>query len=245
MKYFKSAKYPLELVLSDDNSKSYDTHNHSNHYIFVLPIYGKVNIQFKNKNIECCENEIIIIPPYIPHSIFQQNKMTFLSFCIGKLFIKSYTPNIAEQIVRDFLEAFCSKEIIGYYQKELLINSLRTLYCQKKDYNQNFEADISGLIKHIENQPECNETLTDFSKEIHISKYYFIRKFKNSVGMTPHQFRIQNRIRKAQRLLNNGKTVADVSAEMGFYDQSHFDKYFYRIVGISPSEYIGSIEILN
>ncbi len=59
-------------------------------------------------------------------------------------------------------------------------------------------------------------------------------------GMTPHQFCIQNRIRKSQGLLDEEKTISRIAAEMGFYDQSHFDKAFQRIVGISPSEYICS-----
>ena len=58
--------------------------------------------------------------------------------------------------------------------------------------------------------------------------------------MTPHQFCIQNRIRKSQSLLDGEKTISRIAAEMGFYDQSHFDKAFHRIVGISPSEYIRS-----
>lgn len=59
-------------------------------------------------------------------------------------------------------------------------------------------------------------------------------------GMMPHQFCIQNRIRKSQGLLDGEKTISRIAAEMGFYDQSHFDKVFQRIVGISPSEYICS-----
>ena len=58
--------------------------------------------------------------------------------------------------------------------------------------------------------------------DIYVSKYYFIRKFRNSIGMTPHQFCIQNRIRKSQRLLDGKKTISGIAAEMGFYDQSHF-----------------------
>ncbi len=66
-------------------------------------------------------------------------------------------------------------------------------------------------------------------QDIFGSKYYLIRKFKSSIGMTPHQFCIQNRIRKSQGMLDEEKTISRIAAEMGFYDQSHFDKAFRRI----------------
>ncbi len=43
-----------------------------------------------------------------------------------------------------------------------------------------------------------------------ISKYHFIRNFKTEIGLTPHQFQIQNRIRKAQRLIHKTETIAEV-----------------------------------
>lgn len=81
--------------------------------------------------------------------------------------------------------------------------------------------------------------------DIFVSKYYLIKKFKRIVGMTPHQFCIQNRIRKAQSLLDAEQVICGVAAEMGFYDQSHFDKAFQKIVGISPSEYVDSKKVIR
>lgn len=80
-----------------------------------------------------------------------------------------------------------------------------------------------------------------FAAEIYVSKYHYIRKFKEIAGITPHKFQIQNRIRKSQKLLLNQNSIADVSIIIGFYDQSHFDKYFKKIVGVSPVEYICSV----
>ncbi len=60
-------------------------------------------------------------------------------------------------------------------------------------------------------------------------------------GLTPHKFQIQCRIRKAQKLLLNGENIVNVSVAVGFYDQSHFDKYFRKIVGMTPKDYIKSV----
>lgn len=50
--------------------------------------------------------------------------------------------------------------------------------------------------------------------------------------------------RKAQTLLFTNKSVTEASVDTGFYDQSHFDKSFKNIVGISPTEYLASSKIL-
>ena len=107
------------------------------------------------------------------------------------------------------------------------------------------DAGIKILADKITSCPEQELPIETLAADIFVSKYYLIRKFKNSIGMTPHQFCIQNRIRKSQGLLDAERTVGEISAEMGFYDQSHFDKAFRKIVGISPSEYIHSKNILQ
>ena len=75
-------------------------------------------------------------------------------------------------------------------------------------------------------------------------RIYLIRKCKRNFGLTPHKFHLQNRIRKAQTLLFTNKSVTEASMDTGFYDQSHFDRAFKNIVGISPTEYLASSKTL-
>ena len=51
---------------------------------------------------------------------------------------------------------------------------------------------------------------------------------------TTHQFQIQNRIRKAQRLIHIAETITEVALATGFCDQSHFIKQFEKYVGLPP-----------
>lgn len=57
------------------------------------------------------------------------------------------------------------------------------------------------------------------------------------MGVTPHQYILQRRIEKAKYLLQQGKlSIAEVAATVGFCDQSHFTRYFKRIVGVTPKQ---------
>lgn len=97
------------------------------------------------------------------------------------------------------------------------------------------------LKKLILEAPEKMLTIHDMAKYINISPYHMIRQFREVCGLTPHQFQIQCRVRRAQRLLQEGKSVVEAAYETGFYDQSHFDRCFRRIVRVTPNEYKAAI----
>lgn len=108
-------------------------------------------------------------------------------------------------------------------------------------YNMKQYNNKSLGIEAIEKSPETDMSLEQLSANSYTSKYQYIRSFKKAVGVTPHNFIILRRIRKAQKLLDNGSSVANAAVSSGFYDQSHLDKYFKMIVGISPNEYSRSV----
>ena len=75
-----------------------------------------------------------------------------------------------------------------------------------------------------------------------MSSWHFIRSFKTITGISPHQYVLQQRIKKAQYLLQQNQiSISEIAATVGFCDQSHFTKYFKRIVGITPRQYRDNI----
>ena len=71
-----------------------------------------------------------------------------------------------------------------------------------------------------------------------MSPHYFCELFKQSTGLSPHQYFLQQRIARAKECLRNPEvTVSQVAASTGFADQSHFTKVFRRIVGITPAQF--------
>jgi AraC family transcriptional regulator len=67
---------------------------------------------------------------------------------------------------------------------------------------------------------------------------YFIRLFKQSTGLTPYQYVLQQRIERAKQLLRQGnRAIADVALECGFTSQSNFTRAFRRATGMTPKAY--------
>jgi AraC family transcriptional regulator len=83
-----------------------------------------------------------------------------------------------------------------------------------------------------------NVSLAAISDELGISQYYFCRLFKQSTGMTPHAYLIQQRVERAKQLLKHKEcTMLDIALACGFANPSHFAKHFHKHTGISPKQF--------
>lgn len=118
------------------------------------------------------------------------------------------------------------------------IDKIKEEYIEENNYSKR-------LKKIILDTPENTLLIDDMAQGIGVSPYHMIRKFKNVCGLTPHQFQIQCRVRKAQRLLEEGKSMTETAYATGFCDQSHFDRCFYKIVRLTPSEYKSAVKNLT
>jgi AraC-like DNA-binding protein len=74
-----------------------------------------------------------------------------------------------------------------------------------------------------------------------MSKYHFLRTFKHTTGMTPHQYILGRRLRAAAVALRTTATpVARVALDQGFGDLSTFNHLFRRVMGVAPTAFRGA-----
>ncbi len=97
---------------------------------------------------------------------------------------------------------------------------------------------LTQAIEYMNDHLSENLSLASIAAELHMSQYYFCRLFKQSTGMTPHQYLTRQRIERAKQLLKLPElTVTRIAHECGFANQSHFAKYFRLRTGVSPQQF--------
>lgn len=79
--------------------------------------------------------------------------------------------------------------------------------------------------------------LRDLAVRVGSSPYRLVRIFTDQVGMPPHAYQTQLRIRQARRLLAAGVPAETVAGQLGFCDQPHLIRTFKKYTGVTPAQF--------
>lgn len=89
------------------------------------------------------------------------------------------------------------------------------------------------LSAHYQN----NVSLDDLATRVGLNPLRLLRVFRRQVGLPPHAYQVQVRVQQAKKLLADGLPIAQVAFDTGFTDQSHLNRHFKRMVGVTPGQY--------
>jgi AraC family transcriptional regulator len=124
-----------------------------------------------------------------------------------------------------------------------LIHLLRH-YCSQPLTLRPYEGGLSSYqLRHaldfIHAVLNCDFKLQEIADRLGMSQYYFCRLFKQSMGVSPYQYVLQQRVELAQRLLIEQRTraICDIALECGFSSQSQMTEHFRRKTGTTPAAY--------
>jgi AraC family transcriptional regulator len=102
---------------------------------------------------------------------------------------------------------------------------------------------LQQVVDYIHAHLDRDLSLKELAAIVQMSAHYFSQLFKQSTGITPHQYVIHCRIERAKELLKQRKlTISDVAKVVGFVDQSHFHRHFKRLVGITPKAFLQQVK---
>jgi AraC-like DNA-binding protein len=80
--------------------------------------------------------------------------------------------------------------------------------------------------------------LESSASEAGLSAYHFLRVFTSVLGVTPHQYLVRSRLRRAASLLAaEERPITEIAYDVGFGDLSNFVRTFGRAAGVSPREF--------
>jgi AraC family transcriptional regulator len=96
---------------------------------------------------------------------------------------------------------------------------------------------LNQVIDYIESHLDSSLELEQLARQAGMSQFHFSRLFKQSLGITPHQYVIQQRVERAQQLLQKGElSLAEIALACGFAHQGHLNRHFKHLTGRTPKE---------
>jgi AraC family transcriptional regulator len=97
---------------------------------------------------------------------------------------------------------------------------------------------LSQIYELIENRLDKDLTLFELATEAGYSRSHFLRMFRETTGITPHQYVLQRRIERARQLLaQTNLSIAETAYRCGFANQAHLTQAFRNECGVTPGEY--------
>lgn len=97
---------------------------------------------------------------------------------------------------------------------------------------------VQRVLDFIEAELHRPIGLDELAAQADIGVRRFCAAFRDAVGVSPHQHLLQRRVERAKSLLrDDGLSLAEIAAAVGFSDQSQFTRTFGRIAGTSPGRY--------
>lgn len=114
------------------------------------------------------------------------------------------------------------------------IAQLQPLAKQQAAHNFDLERVHSLMQARVHEQLE----LEALAETVSLSKFHFIKKYKELTGTTPINHFIHLKVERACHLLDvTTKSINEISFAVGYEDAYYFSRIFKKIMGISPSQY--------
>ena len=217
-----------------------------------------------------CKGDLSIAPANIPFFARWEGDENYLQIRLPTQFVQDIAretiaqdPNRLElapafQIRNPQIEAIATLLFTELYQNQssssLYLDSLvnvLTVNLLRRHATTTPEASVyeGGLpprqlryvLDYIDSYLDQNIKLANLAQLMDISQFHFSRLFKQSIGVSPHQYLIQQRVERAKQLLKQtDRSIVDIALDCGFNSHSHLSKQFRQLTGMTPKAYRAS-----
>lgn len=222
------------------------------HFLIVFVNEGNAILELTDKDITIKKDNIFVMFP--GERIYYRAVSDWSIQWIGvegqaeKLFDKIgvtkenpvFTPKNPKEISRilsEIYETQCEESMVAKYKVQSLVyeffSELAITENSKKIYDP-----IDRAIRTIEYNYNNKITVQGLADSFYLDEAYFSRLFKQKTGLSPKQYLLNVRLKRAKELLLNTEyPINEISATVGFSDPLYFSKLFLKKAGLSPSLY--------
>ncbi|MGF9976132.1 AraC family transcriptional regulator [Viridibacillus arvi] len=264
-KIYLDADLNIEAYQFKGIMQKFPAHFHE-YYVIGFIEEGQRYLVCKGKEYVINPGDLLLFNPYDTHSCEQIDGKTLDYRCInvkqeimekvilginGNKELPSFKQNVLydSELVSNLRELHLkiSQEESEFKKEELFLYLLEELIQSYSDLTflpqvSETSDEIKKVCEFLEENYTKTITLNDLSELTGWSKYHLLRSFTKQKGISPYCYLETIRVNHAKKLLEQGIEPIEVTFLTGFCDQSHLTKFFKRLVGLTPKQYMRIFE---
>ena len=253
----------LELMRARFVKQRFSRHAHARFALGVI-VDGALGFYYRGENVVASQGAINLANPNEPHTghAAADQGWAYRMFYFDPGHLANVATQIADRprpvprfasgVLHDSLLASRIRDLHRMLEQGALTNlEAQSRFMAMLAMLINHHSDDRPILRDIGNTPRAIQLARDFidahfADDISIdqlasmaclSPFHFTHIFTRQVGLPPYAYLIQTRIRQVKTMLANGQRPAAAAQNAGFYDQSHLNRHFKRLTGMTPGQY--------
>ena len=118
----------------------------------------------------------------------------------------------------------------------ILVNRISVSGKTPAGTDRRYDEKIRQTLSFINENLSAELSIDLLAARVYLSRYYFMRLFKQQTGSTVHSYIRQKRLLYAARLIREGFSAGQAASMSGFGDYSVFNRAFRECFGIRPAD---------
>ncbi|WP_336598371.1 AraC family transcriptional regulator [Paraburkholderia bengalensis] len=240
----------------------YSRHTHDTHCLAVIT-GGVLEVEVRQERRQCRRGDVIVIDADVPHAgaaagdghwkmrVEHVQPAALAAYCerLGvprRERFEVTSPFISDQELSRNLYGvnWCSEvDDDPFKRSEALacavigLQARHALRATALPVVRREPALVRAVKSRLRDDLHARVTLATLATEFDVTPFVLLRAFEREVGLSPHAFQQQERIRKAILMLRSGRPIVETGSLSGFADQSHFTRVFKQQMGVTPKVY--------
>jgi AraC-like DNA-binding protein len=250
----------LSCLWADFTAHDFAPHSHEALVVAVTEAGGS-EIKSRGEVSEATSSALHVFNPAEPHSgrmakskhwryrglYLAEPALKKLGAMLGADAIPYFTANVVydRQLIASFLDLHVALQggTDAFMKRERLVANFGRLFRQYGSRGERIALGPrdKGLVSSVQGlmQDRYRESLTleEIGRIVGLTPFQLIGLFKRTIGLTPHAWLTQVRLKAAIREMRRGVSIAEAALAAGFYDQSALTNHFKRAYGITPLQW--------
>ena len=239
---------------------------HESQYVVMLLHPGTVDLSIDGvptERFKYMAGDIALVPRLIVGFVQSRDQINILRFELSDLRLSEAAvetnseigfqsiPKLRDLRIRALMTAVNIERASGFPSGQLFLQSIEVALAATlvQTYSRSIKArrqikgglsDVSrrNVIDLVRSRISEDISLIDMAAVTGLSMTHFSHIFKKTMGKSPHQFVLQQRVQYAKELLVSlNLRMIDIALASGFKTQQHIARIFRKMSGLSPTEY--------